>query len=91
MQKGVDAVAIGVIVFGVIALIALFFIGNNRMPDPLPAVQMPPIEQVRNQLENPQVGGGGMPAAGGMPGAGGGMGLGAPGGMSMGGPPDMGK
>lgn len=68
MQKGVDAVAIGVIAFGIIALIALFVISNNMMPSPLPTVQPPQIESTRALLQNPTVGGGAMGAPGGAPG-----------------------
>lgn len=61
MQKGVDAVAIGVIAFGLIALIVLYILGNNMMPEPLPSVQMPDVAGVRQQLASPQ--GGASPMA----------------------------
>jgi hypothetical protein len=53
MQKGVDAVAIGVIALGVVLLIALFVVSNNMMPEPLPTVQMPDLASVRAKIENP--------------------------------------
>lgn len=80
MQKGVDAVAVGVIAFGVIALIALFVISNNMMPSPLPTVQPAQIESTRALLQNPTVGG----AAGTPAGTPGGFGAG-PGSMGGGG------
>ncbi len=77
MQKGVDAVAIGVIALGVVLLIALFVVSNNMMPEPLPAVQMPDLASVRANIENPLAamaapagGGFGAPPMGGFGGGG---------------------
>jgi hypothetical protein len=58
MQKGVDAIAIGVIALGVVLLIVLFVVSNNMMPEPLPPVQMPDLASVRANIENPLGGGG---------------------------------
>lgn len=74
MQKGVDAIAIGVIALGVVVLIVLFVLSNNMMPEPLPAVNMPDLASVRASIENPMAAPpAGTPAGGGFgaPGMGG--------------------
>ncbi len=53
MQKGVDAVAIGVIALGVVILIVLFVLSNNMMPDPLPAVQKPDLNATERMIRDP--------------------------------------
>ncbi len=73
MQKGVDAVAIGVIALGIVVLIVLFFLSNNMMPDPLPAVQKPDLASVRSSIENP-LAAAAAPQMGGTMGGGPGMG-----------------
>ncbi len=73
MQKGVDAVAIGVIALGVVVLIVLFLLSNNMMPDPLPAVQKPDLASVRSSIENP-LAAAAAPQMGGTMGGGPGMG-----------------
>ncbi len=86
MQKGVDAVAIGVIALGLVVLIVLFVISNNMMPDPIPAPTMPDLNATEQKIENPlqaaaapAVGGPGGPQLGMPSGFGGGpMAPGAP-------------
>ncbi|CUU33697.1 MAG: hypothetical protein KatS3mg021_2644 [Fimbriimonadales bacterium] len=53
MQKGVDAVAIGVIALGLVVLIVLFVLSNNMMPQPLPAPTMPDLNATEQKIENP--------------------------------------
>ncbi|CUU34699.1 MAG: hypothetical protein N2045_05015 [Fimbriimonadales bacterium] len=83
MQKGVDAVAIGVIALGLVVLIVLFVLSNNMMPQPLPAPTMPDLNATEQKIENP-LQAAAAPAAGGpqmgMPGGfgGGPMAPGAP-------------
>ncbi len=91
MQKGVDAVAIGVIALGVVILIVLFVLSNNMMPDPLPAVQKPDLSATERMIRDPlsaasapqggQMGGGFGGSTGGP------MGFSAPSPGPVGGPP----
>lgn len=85
MQKGVDAIAIGVIALGVVVLIVLFMVSNNMMPQPIPAPTMPDLNATRQKIDDPlgsamaNLGAGGM-QPGGMPG-------GIPGGFGSSAPP----
>ncbi|MER3403508.1 MAG: hypothetical protein C4336_07230 [Armatimonadota bacterium] len=78
MQKGVDAVAIGVIVLGLVVLIVLLVVSNNMMPDPIPAPTMPDLNATAQKIENPiQSGLANMGAGGAQPSTFGGSGFGA--------------
>lgn len=91
MQKGVDAVAIGVIVLGLVVLIVLFVVSNNMMPDPIPAPAMPDLNATAQKIENPiQAGLANMGAGGAQPGTFGGSGFGAAAPPAAPGPPSGG-